>query len=85
MRAAQFSALARLNAYERRKGKAKGNLTDKEAGALRETWYLREILHARLQGDKTLLRCLLREAWQRQPSLRSKPAYLTNLLRSFLM
>lgn len=85
MRAAQFSALARLNAYERRKGKAKGNLTDKEAGDLRETWYLREILHARLQGDKIMLRRLLRDAWQRQPSLRSNPAYLTNLLRSFLM
>lgn len=85
MRAAQFSALARLNAYERRKGTAKANLTDKEAGDIRETWYLREILHARLQGDKTQLRRLLREAWQRQPSLRSRRTYLTNLLRSFLM
>lgn len=85
MRAAQFSALARLNAYARRKGTAKANLTEKEVGDLRETWYLREILHARLQGDKILLRRLLREAWQRQPSLRCKPTYLTNLLRSFLM
>ena len=85
MRAAQFSAMARLNAYERRKGTAKANLTDKEAVALRETWYLREMLYARLQGDSIMLRRLLREAWQIQPSLRTNKTYLSNFLRSLLM
>lgn len=85
MRAAQFSAQARLNAYARRKGTGKANLTDEEAGSLRETWYLREMLHARLQGDRTVLRQLLREAWRVQPSLRTNRTYLLHLLRSFLM
>lgn len=85
MRAAQFSATARLNAYERRKGTSKANLSDQEAGALRETWYLREMLYARLQGDKSMLRRLLREAWSRQPSLRTNKTYLAHVLRSLMM
>lgn len=85
MRAAQFSAMARLNAYERRKGTSKPNLTKDESDALRETWYLREMLHARLQGDRPMLRRLLAEAWRRQPSLRTNRTYLAHVLRSLLM
>jgi glycosyltransferase involved in cell wall biosynthesis len=85
MRAAQYSVKARLNAYERRKGSAKENLTAKEADSLRETWYLREMLYARLQGDRQLLRGLLHEGWKCQPSLRTNRTYLSHLLRSFLM
>ncbi len=85
MRAAQFSAMARLNAYERRKGTSIPNLTQQEADTLRETWYLREMLHARLQGDGKILRRLLMEAWRRQPSLRTNRTYLAHALRSIFM
>jgi glycosyltransferase involved in cell wall biosynthesis len=85
MRAAQFSAMARLNAYERRKGASKANLSDQEATTLRETWYLREMLYARLQGDRSMLSRLLREAWSRQPSLRTNKTYLSHMLRSLMM
>lgn len=85
MRAAQFSAMARLNAYERRKGTPKANLTAKEAKVLRETWYLREMLYARLQGDKKMLRTLLVKAWHQQPSLRKNRTYLGHALRFILM
>ena len=85
MRAAQFSAMARLNAYERRKGTSKENLSQQEADALRETWYLREMLYARLQGDGQMLRRLLKEAWRIQPSLRTNKTYLGHALRSVLI
>lgn len=85
MRAAQFSTMARLNAYERRKGTSKANLTAQEAEVLRETWYLREMLYARLQGDKKMLRTLLVKAWRQQPSLRKNRTYLGHALRFILM
>ena len=85
VRAAQFSELARLNDYARLKGTGRANLTEEEARSLRETWYLREMLHARLQGDRASLRQLLREAWRVLPSLRTNRTYLAHLLRSYLM
>ena len=83
--AAQVSALARWKAYARRKGTGRANLTEEEARSLRETWYLREMLHARLHGDRASLRQLLREAWRVLPSLRTNRTYLAHLLRSYLM
>lgn len=85
MRAAQFSAMARLNAHRRRRGTSKENLSLDEVKDLRQTWYLREMLHARMQGDRKLLRSLLNRGMREQPSLLLHPTYLSNLARALVM
>lgn len=59
LRAAQYSIIAKRNAYLRRLGTAKANLTAREYQGMMITWYIREAFFHRIKNRKECNRLLV--------------------------
>jgi glycosyltransferase involved in cell wall biosynthesis len=81
-KAAQYSIQAKYNAYKRRLGTSKENLTLKEIKALRKIWYLREIYNKRISKDHKACNKLYVEMIKEQPFLIFNKAGFFNLIRN---
>lgn len=82
--AAQYSLMARYRAYRRRLGTTKENLTDKEAGVLLRSWYLREMQREAAAGHRAAVRALGRQALWDAPGIIGERAYWGHWVRSFI-
>jgi len=83
MLAAQYSLLARYNAFQRRLGTSKENLTPSEAKQILKTWYLREMLQARMAGDANRVQSLSWKGFCRIPSIIFARDFWSHLSHSF--
>lgn len=85
IKAAQYSIIAKLNAYERRKVKTDVyNISKKDADQLKKTWYTRELYFLRKDGKEDELRQLFKKATTEYPGLLFKRSYIAHLVREFL-
>jgi glycosyltransferase involved in cell wall biosynthesis len=82
--AAQYSLMARYRAYRRRIGTAKENLTTREARAILQTWYLRELQRQAAGGNVAEVRTLIRRALREAPGLCLERAFWGHVARSLL-
>ena len=83
LRAAQYSILAKKNAYRRRKGTPKANLTNREYKEMMITWYVRESFVHRIRNKKECNR-LLREGLRNFPSIVLTKSYWSIAIRNNL-
>jgi glycosyltransferase involved in cell wall biosynthesis len=81
-KAAQYSIQAKYNAYKRRLGTGKDNLTSKEIKALRKIWYLRQIYNERICNNRKACNKLYLEMIKEQPFLIFNKAGVLNLIRN---
>lgn len=82
IRAAQFSIKAKLDAFNRRKGKVGiFNISLKEARQLKKIWFSRELYHLRQSNKPNELKVVLKEAISEFPLLLLKRSYLIHLTR----
>jgi glycosyltransferase involved in cell wall biosynthesis len=81
-KAAQYSIQAKYNAYRRRLGTSKDNLTIKEIKTLRKIWYLREIYHERINSNRKGCNLRYIEMIREQPFLIFNKAGFFNLIRN---
>ena len=82
IKAAQFSILARRNAYIRRKSTSLENLTAEEIKLLMKKWYLNEIFQAWQAGDKKVCNGLLLKSIQEFPSLFFNKHFMGHLFKN---
>lgn len=81
-KAAQFSLIAKYNAYKRRLGSDKENLTKKEIIDIRINWYLREIHEERLNGDIRKCNKLIINAIREVPVIIFYKAFILHIFRN---
>jgi glycosyltransferase involved in cell wall biosynthesis len=81
VKAYQFSMMARINAYHRRKGTLKENLTKSEYRDLKNTWYLREAFVHRWKNRRKCNQLLI-EAFTFNPAILLKREFLSVFVRN---
>lgn len=85
IKAAQFSIIAKYNAYKRRLGSDKENLSKQEINALRTTWYLREIYQERINGNKPTCNSLIKQAVQELPAILLNKTFIMSVIRNNIL
>ena len=83
LRAAQYGILAKENAYKRRLGTAKANLTQRQYKEMMILWYIRESFFHRNSNKKECNRLLL-EGARRFPPIVVKKAFWSIVIRNNL-
>lgn len=82
MKAAQFSNIAKYNAYKRRLGTVKDNLSRKEISCLIKNWYMREIYQARITGNKQTCNSIIKRAVKEIPSILLNKTFIMSIIRN---
>ena len=85
IKAAQYSIIAKYNAYKRRLGTNKDNLNKKEINSLRKNWYLREIYQERVTGNKKTCNSLIKQAVKEIPALVLNKTILMSVIRNNIL